>query len=40
MGLNMIIFYFYAKLIAFAKTVAETFLVLLSKCVYKFAVVE
>lgn len=36
----MIIFLFYQKLIASDKTLAEILLVLLSKCVYKLAVVE
>ena len=36
----MIIFLFYQKLIASDKIFAEILLVLLSKCVYKLAVVE
>ena len=38
--INMIIFLFYQRVIASDKTFAEIFFVLLSKCVYKLAVVE
>ena len=38
--INMIIFLFYQRVIASDKIFAEIFLVLLSKCVYKLAVVE